>query len=187
MQITVPVTLTMHLLAGVFWAGSTFTLARTAAASADRLFWPQIAAAVGAIITGGYLWYLLHSGFGAPEQVLALGALCATLAIGAQAALCGPPLQQLKRYKSGHLQARVTLGHRVAAGLLAATIVCMAVARYIWTRLDNERRIRGGEAMQVRVSQPGSGQRPADVDETKRKRRLTVSYDLCRSRHRCPC
>ena len=133
MQITLLLTLTLHLLAGVFWAGSTFTLARTAAASADRLFWPQIVAAAGAIVTGGYLWYLLHSSFGAQEQVLALGALCAVLAVGAQAVLCGPALQQLKRaeQKSGQLQARMTLGQRVAAGLLALTVICMAVARYI--------------------------------------------------------
>jgi len=135
MQITLPLTLALHLLASVFWAGSTFTLARTAAASADRLFWPQIVAAAGAIVTGGYPWYLLHSSFGTQEQVLALGALCAILAVGAQAALCGPALQQLKRvlaeHKGGQLQTRVTLGERAAAGLLALTVICMAVARYI--------------------------------------------------------
>ena len=133
MPIILLLTLTLHLLAGVFWAGSTFTLARTAAASADRLFWPQIVAAAGAIVTGGYLWHLLHSSFDTQEQVLALGALGAILAVGAQAALCGPALQQLKRaeHKGGQLQARVTLGQRVAAGLLALTVICMAVARYI--------------------------------------------------------
>ena len=133
MQITLPLTLALHLLASVFWAGSTFTLARTAAASADRLFWPQIVAAAGAIVTGGYPWYLLHSSFGTQEQVLALGALCAILAVGAQVALCGPALQQLKpaEHKGGQLQARVTLGQRTAASLLALTVICMAVARYI--------------------------------------------------------
>ena len=133
MQITLLLTLSLLLLSGVFWAGSTFTLARTAAASADQLFWPQIVAAGGAIVTGGYLWYLLHSGIGTQEQVLALGALCAILALGAQAVLCGPALQQLKRaeHKGGQLQARVTLGQRVAAGLLTLTVICMAVARYI--------------------------------------------------------
>src|SRR5215472_3099097 len=130
MRITLLLTLVLHLLSGVFWAGSTFALARTAAASADRLFWPQIVAAAGAIVTGGYLWHLLHSSFGTQEQILALGAF---LALSAQAALCGPALQQLKRaeHKGGQLQARVTLGQRVAAGLLALTVICMAVARYI--------------------------------------------------------
>ena len=54
-------------------------------------------AAAGAIITGGYLWHLLYTSFGTQEQVLAFGALCAILAIGAQAALCGPALQQNKK------------------------------------------------------------------------------------------
>src|SRR5215467_947734 len=133
MRITLLLTLTLHLLSGVFWAGSTFAMARTAAASADRLFWPQIGAAAVAIITGGYMWHLLHPSFGAQEQVLALGALSAILAVSAQAALCGPALQQLKRAddKGGHLQARVALGQRVVAGLLALTVICMAVARHI--------------------------------------------------------
>jgi len=133
MQIALLLTLMLHLLAGVFWAGSTFTLARTAVASADRLFWPQIIAAAGAIVTGGYLWYLLHSSFGTQERVLALGALCAILAVSAQVAGCGPALQPVKqaKHKGGQLQARVTLGQRVAAGLLALTVICMAVARSI--------------------------------------------------------
>jgi len=126
-------TLTLHLLSGVFWAGSTFALARTAAASADRLFGPQIGAATVAIMTGGYLWHLLHPVFGSQEHILALGALCAILAVSAQAALCGPALRQLKRadHEAPQFQARAALGHRVAAGLLAVTVICMAVARYI--------------------------------------------------------
>ena len=133
MQATFLLTLTLHLLSGVFWAGSTFAMARTAAASADRLFWPQIGASAVAIMTGGYLWHLLHPAFGSQERILALGALCAILAVSAQAALCGPALGQLKRADHGALQfqARAALGHRVAAGLLAVTVICMAVARYI--------------------------------------------------------
>jgi hypothetical protein len=133
MKITLLLTLALHLLSGVFWAGSTFAMARTAAASADRLFGPQIGAAAIAIITGGYLGHLLHSSnFGTQEQLLAAGALCAILAVSAQAALCGPALRQLKT-ASGigeELQARVALGQRVAAGLLALTVICMAAARY---------------------------------------------------------
>src|SRR5262245_59427018 len=133
MRITLLLTLTLHLLSGVFWAGSTFTMARTAAASADRLFWLHIGAAAVAIVTGGSMWHLLHPSFGIQEQVLALGALGAILGVAAQAALCGPALRQLKRAdnKGGQLQARVALGQRVAAGLLALTVICMTVARYI--------------------------------------------------------
>jgi hypothetical protein len=94
MQIALLPTLTLHLLAGVFWAGSTFAMARTGAVSADGLFWPQIGAVAVVIITGGYLWHLLHPAtFGVTEQVLAAGALCALLAIGVQAGLCGPALR----------------------------------------------------------------------------------------------
>ena len=133
MEITLVVTLVLHFLSGVFWAGSTFALARTEAATADQLFRPQMGAAVVTVITGGVLWYLLHpSGFGTMEQVLALGTLGAILAAGAQGALCGPALRQLARAggKDMRLQTQVALGHRIAAGLLALTVICMAAARY---------------------------------------------------------
>jgi hypothetical protein len=133
MQMTLLVTLVLHILSGVFWAGSTFALARTGAISADQLFRPQIGAAVVAVITGGVLWHLLHpSGFGIMEQVLALGAVAAVLAAGAQGALCGPALRQLARVggTDARLQAQVALGHRIAAALLALNVICMAAARY---------------------------------------------------------
>jgi hypothetical protein len=133
MEITLLVTVVLHILSGVFWAGSTFALARTGAATADQLFRPQMGAAIVAVITGGVLWHLLHpSGFGTTEQVLALGAFGAVLAVGAQGALCGPALRQLARAggKDTRLQAQVALGHRIAAGLLALTVICMAAARY---------------------------------------------------------
>src|SRR5215469_6044972 len=60
MQITLLVTLVLHILSGVFWAGSTFALARTRAGGADQLFRPQMGAALVAVITGGLLWHLLH-------------------------------------------------------------------------------------------------------------------------------
>ena len=40
MQITLLLTLVLHILSGVFWAGSTFALARTGAATAGQLFRP---------------------------------------------------------------------------------------------------------------------------------------------------
>jgi F0F1-type ATP synthase membrane subunit c/vacuolar-type H+-ATPase subunit K len=133
MQITLLVTLVLHFLSGVFWAGSTFALARTVAATADQLFFPQMGAAAVAVITGGVLWYLLHpSGFSTMEQVLALGALGAIVAAGAQGALCGRALRQLARNgeKDSQPRVQVVLGHRIAAALLALTVICMAAARY---------------------------------------------------------
>jgi hypothetical protein len=133
MQMTLLVTLVLHILSGVFWAGSTFALARTGAATADRLFRPQMGAAVMAVITGGVLWHLLHpSGFGTMEQVLALGVVGAVLAAGAQGALCGRALRQLARNRGNDTQSKVqvALGHQIAAALLALTVICMAAARY---------------------------------------------------------
>jgi F0F1-type ATP synthase membrane subunit c/vacuolar-type H+-ATPase subunit K len=133
MQITLLVTLVLHILSGVFWAGSTFVLARTGAATAVQLFRPQMGAAVVAVITGGVLWHLLHpSGFGTMEQIIAFGALAAVLAAGAQGALCGRALRQLARNgeKDTRLKMQVVLGHQIAAVLLALTVICMAAARY---------------------------------------------------------
>lgn len=133
MQTTLLVTQVLHILSGVFWAGSTFAVARSQAASANELFRPQMGAAIVAVVTGGGLWHLLHpSGFGIQEQVLLLGALSAVLAAGVQSALCGPALRQLATAgeTNKRAQAQATLGHRIAAGLLALTVVCMAAARY---------------------------------------------------------
>jgi F0F1-type ATP synthase membrane subunit c/vacuolar-type H+-ATPase subunit K len=133
MQITLLVTSVLHILSGVFWAGSTFALARTGAGGADQLFRPQMGAALVAVITGGVLWHLLHpSSFGTPEQVLALGALAAVLAAGVQGALCGRALRELARNseKDAHSKTQVALGHRIAAALLVLTVICMAAARY---------------------------------------------------------
>jgi hypothetical protein len=87
-----------------------------------------------AVITGGVLWHLLHpSGFSTTEQVLALGALTAVLAAGAQGALCGPALRRLARAdgKDARSQPQMALGQRIAAALLALTVICMAAARYL--------------------------------------------------------
>jgi hypothetical protein len=132
MQVALLVTLVLHILAGVFWAGSTFALARTGAASADQLFRPQMGAAVVAIITGSVLWHLLHSSdFGSTEQIIALGAIAAILAAAAQGALCGPALRLARGDgKDARSQTRIALGERIAAGLLAVTVICMAAARY---------------------------------------------------------
>ena len=128
MSITLLLTFMLHVASGVFWAGSTFALAETGAASADKLFRPQMGAAVVAVITGSALWLLLHL----QEPILALGALAALLAAGAQGALCGPPLRQLARADGNDVgQARVARGHRIAAGLLALTVLCMAAGRYV--------------------------------------------------------
>src|SRR5260370_13175322 len=96
MQIALIIALSLHILSSVFWAGTSFTLARTGGAGGERLFRPQMGAAVVAVLTGGYLGHLAHAGaFGTAEQVLAVGALAPLVAAGVQGALGGPPVHSL--------------------------------------------------------------------------------------------
>ncbi len=90
MQTALVIAVSLHVLSSVFWAGSSFALARTGGAGGEQLVFPQLGAATIAILTGAYLGHLVHAGsFGTPEQVLALGAVCALIAVGVQAAI-GP-------------------------------------------------------------------------------------------------
>jgi len=129
---TLIVTLVLHVLFGVFWAGSTFVLARTGGYQADRLFRPQMGAATIAVLTGALLWFLLHRGpAGIQEYILGIGAVCAVLAAGVQ----GASARSLRLAASGEAKEfipspRLALSQRIVAGLLAITVACMAAARY---------------------------------------------------------
>lgn len=126
------ITLVLHVLTIVFWAGSTFTLTRIGGDHAARLFRPQMGAAALAIITGMILWNMLHKGpFGVPEQILAVGAVSALLAAGVQGALVGPARRKLAH--AGDVEAvrgRMMLGNRIAAGLLAIALIAMTSVRF---------------------------------------------------------
>jgi hypothetical protein len=117
MQTLLIILIGLHLLGGVFWAGSTFAVVRSGGAGADTLFRPQMGAAAITVLAGMGLWGVLHrSGMGPMEHTLALGALCAIAAAGVQGATRRKnPLK----------------GQRIAAGLLAITVICMAIARYV--------------------------------------------------------
>jgi hypothetical protein len=134
MQITLIVALVLHVLSGVFWAGTTFALARTAGNRADLFFRPQMGAAAVAVVTGALLWFLLHHGhLGTPGQLLAIGALCALLAGGVQGAMGAPALRKLSALGEAEgslLRHRVATSQRIAAALLMITVTCMAAARY---------------------------------------------------------
>jgi hypothetical protein len=43
----------LHVLSGVFWAGSTFVLARSGGIGAERLAYPQVVAVLGGIVLWG--------------------------------------------------------------------------------------------------------------------------------------
>lgn len=116
MQVLIVVLLAVHVLAGVFWAGSTFALAHSGGDRAGPLFPAQMGAAALSAVAGAALWALLHGGPPTGmEKTLAAGALCAVLAAAAQGAL---------------RKSSPRLSHRIAAVLLSITVVCMTVARY---------------------------------------------------------
>lgn len=134
MQIILVIVLSLHIFSGIFWAGSTFVLTRNEDATlARRLFRPQMGAAGTTVVAGAALGWLVHRyAFGLPEKLLLLGALSAIAALLVQAMLVGGAL---RRQASGSgdetgVHAGVAKGHRIAAGLLAIAILCMAAARY---------------------------------------------------------
>jgi hypothetical protein len=120
--------LALHALSGVFWAGSTFVLARGAAAL-PPLLGPQARAAGGAVLTGAILWGLLHrGGFGVRELPLAVGACAALLAAAVQFA-------SARALNNGSnddaARAKPLTGQRAAAGLLALTLLAMVLWRWV--------------------------------------------------------
>ncbi len=134
MQIALIIALSLHVLSTVFWAGTSFALARTGGVGGEQLFRPQMAAAVIAVLTGGYLGHLVHAGtFGTTEQVLAIGALAALVAAGVQGAIGGRAIRSLRVGKTEEAVARsrIATAQRIAAVLLAVAAVCMGAARYV--------------------------------------------------------
>jgi hypothetical protein len=118
----------------VFLAGSTFTLARLSGLGGERLVVPQAVAAVIAIMSGGYLWHMLHGAdFGPFEQVLLIGIVAALIAIILQMAVGFRTIaaRRLGRLDEKSAQRRIAMTQRFAAGLLSISVVCMAVARYV--------------------------------------------------------
>src|SRR5258708_18139636 len=133
MQITLIIALSLHVLASVFWAGRSFTLARTGGNGGEQLLRPQMGAAVIAVLTGGYLWRVGHAGaFGTAEHVLAGGIVCAIIAAGVQGTVGRRAPRMLSKGQSEEAaRSRMAAAQRVAAGLLAVTVICMAAARYV--------------------------------------------------------
>ncbi|MGO4700648.1 hypothetical protein [Dyella sp. 2RAB6] len=127
------IAIALHVLSAVFWAGSTAALARTGGSEARRLFRPQMGAAMVAILTGGYLWHVMHqAAVGPMERSLMIGALSALVALLVQVAVVGGALRKAQVDGGmAALPARVAIAHRIAAGLLMIAVVTMAVARYV--------------------------------------------------------
>lgn len=110
--------ISLHALSGVFWAGSTLALTHTSSAHkiTPELFRAQMSAAVLTIAAGATLWGIAIRGARGPmANTLAIGALCAIVAAGAQAGLRRSPL----------------IAQRIAAVLLSVTVVCMVISPYV--------------------------------------------------------
>ncbi|TPL90337.1 hypothetical protein [Mesorhizobium sp. B2-3-12] len=135
MQYVYIVVIGLHVVAGVFWAGTTVTLARDPEIKAERFIRPQLGAAGMVFLTGALLWYLFHGAyFGSMEMVLALGILTASAAAGVLGAMVRAPSRRLAGASADietQLRARMAMGERIAARLLAITVLCMAVARMV--------------------------------------------------------
>ncbi|MBZ9990728.1 hypothetical protein LB572_26845 [Mesorhizobium sp. BH1-1-5] len=133
MQYVYIVTIGLHVMAGVFWAGTTIAVARDPEIKAERFIRPQLGASGVVFLTGLLLWYFFHEGaFGPMEKVLALGILTALIAAGVQGALVASASRQLagadQATQTG-LRAKMTRGERIAGGLLIITVFCMATAK----------------------------------------------------------
>ena len=134
MQLTLIIAIAVHVLAGVFWAGSTFVLARSGGVGGEQLFRPQMGAALIAFLAGAYLWHLQHEGpMSDPEYVLATGAVAAIIAAGVQGMGVGPAVRGLRNGTMTEADARrrIAGAERIATVLLAITVVCMVIARYV--------------------------------------------------------
>ncbi|MFS8049649.1 hypothetical protein [Rhizobium sp. BR 314] len=126
MQILLIITIAVHVLSSIFWAGSTFVLARNGGQGGAALFRPQIGAASVSVLSGVLLWYLLHQGsFQRTEMILATGAAAAILALLVQVIMIRAAM------RSEEASPRAASGYRMSAALLVVTIICMAVARYV--------------------------------------------------------
>ena len=135
MRLLIIVLLVFHVVPGVFWAGSTFVLARSGGQGAEQLAYPQLGAATVSMLAGLVLWGILHgSNFGTFEQVLALGVLCAIAAAGVQSARGLPAIRRLQSAGGAEVQTlrvQTAQAQRMAAGLLVITVICMVIARYV--------------------------------------------------------
>jgi hypothetical protein len=126
------IAISIHVLAAIFWAGSTMGAAITKVIN-RRLFIAQMVAALTVIAAGTYLWTKLHGGEQGPaERGLDVGAGCAILALLIQAIIVGPmvmrrdgPVTELMTRSRG------MLAYRAATGLLVVAAISMAVERYL--------------------------------------------------------
>jgi len=118
MRILIIFLLAVHVLTGVFWAGSTLALTHTSSSHeiTPELFRAQMSAAVLTVAAGAALWgIVLRGAHGPMENTLGVGALCAIAAAGVQ----------------GGMRKSPAMAQRIAAVLLSVTVVCMVISPYV--------------------------------------------------------
>lgn len=133
MQLTLLIVTSLHVLTAIFWAGTAFVVARLGGTGGERLFRPQMGAAVIVVLSGGYLWKTLHEGsIGPMERFLGVGVAASLLALILQAAIIAPKLRKLAGDARAVASARsaIVIGNRLAAVCLAIAAISMAGARY---------------------------------------------------------
>jgi len=129
MQWIVIALIVLHVVSGVFWAGSSFVLARTGGLLVEKLAGPQFGAGVATLCMGLATWFLALRGLPPTPgfHVLGIGAACALLALVIQASAL-PAVKKLKgaQGEASTQQRRVLISQRMAAGLLLLTVLAMA-------------------------------------------------------------
>ncbi len=127
-------TLTVHVLSGVFWAGSTSAMANLGSVDAARLFPFQMGSASLTVLTGLAMWaFQLGAAFYAHEQILLFGIVAAIIAASIQGIVIGRARRQLAAagpVDQATIVDRITKANRAAAGLLVITVACMIIARF---------------------------------------------------------
>lgn len=143
----------IHILGGVIWVGFAIVVGVLVVPNLQpaggRDFGQYMAqrgtrvvgiAAAFTVLSGIYLMVTLHAHDAtATGKTLGLGGLLAILAGIVSGAVGGAAARKLAKLQPGPesqaqamaLRERMLLGNRIAAGLLALSVVCMAIARYI--------------------------------------------------------
>ena len=112
----------LHVLSGVYWAGTTIALARDAEIRAEKFFPSQMRSAGLVMLTGALLWYFFHGAyFGSMETVLAIGVVTAFAAALVLRSMVGSAWRQLPGADAAEqtrLRAKMARGERIAAACL---------------------------------------------------------------------
>jgi hypothetical protein len=126
--------LPLHMLAAVVWLGLAVIVSMNAGKGGEKAFRPQMAAAVVAFLSGGYLWHVFYGAqFGPAQKALAFGVVAAIAAAGVQGMMVG---RSRRKLANGTLteeaaRPRIARAHQIAAGLLIVTVLTMVMARQL--------------------------------------------------------